>query len=123
MRLIDADALDRKIAEMTREPAYQHTGEDWLNGLCMAMEAINESPTVDAAVMPCKPGDTVFFIRGNKIKEGLALSVQYHLCGKPIVNIRYDPETTESTLHYLGLKAFMTREEAEAALAKMKEGA
>ena len=47
-RLIDANGLDRKIVEMTREPAYQHTGEDWLNGLCMAMETVNEAPTVDA---------------------------------------------------------------------------
>ena len=48
MRLGDLDALDRKIVEMTREPAYQHTGESWLNGLCMAMEAVNIAPTIDA---------------------------------------------------------------------------
>lgn len=47
-RLIDADALDRKIVGMTNEPAYLHTGEDWLNGLCMAMAIVNEAPTVDA---------------------------------------------------------------------------
>lgn len=47
-RLIDANELDRKIVEMTKEPSYQHDGEDWLNGLVMAMEAVNESPTVDA---------------------------------------------------------------------------
>jgi hypothetical protein len=55
MRLIDADALDRKIVEMTREPAYQHTGESWLNGLCMAMEAVNTAPTIDAVeVVRCR---------------------------------------------------------------------
>ena len=47
-RLIDANELDRKIVEMTKEPSYQHDGEDWLNGLVMAMEVVNESPTVDA---------------------------------------------------------------------------
>lgn len=53
--LIDANKLERKIVEMTREPNYQHTGEDWLNGLAMAMEAVNEAPTVDAVeVVRCK---------------------------------------------------------------------
>ena len=47
-RLIDANALERRIVEMASEPNYQHIGEDWKNGLCMAMEAVNEMPTVDA---------------------------------------------------------------------------
>lgn len=47
-RLIDAYALERRIVEMLKEPNYQHTLEDWRNGLCMAMEAVNEMPTVYA---------------------------------------------------------------------------
>lgn len=114
--LISRNALWKKFDEA-------HLFDDG-NPRHIAQQIVEEAPAVDATVFPCKPGDTVFFIMcktsGNhEIKEGLALSVQYHLCYKPLVNIRCDPGTTESTIHFLGLKAFMTREEAEAALAKM----
>ena len=106
MRLIDADALDRKIVEMTHEPAYQHTGEDWLNGLCMAMEAVNEAPTVEAVVLPCKLGDPVFII-GGKYRAGRL--EQWINTGKFRL----------TDLEKIGKTVFLTREEAEAALAKM----
>jgi hypothetical protein len=80
-RLIDANELDRKIVEMTKEPAYQHTEEDWLNGLCMAMEAVNEAPTVDAVEVVycqdcarCKKG----FCTIRKDSWGATLKVGLH---------------------------------------------
>lgn len=103
---------------------------DWEYGKAVSdiYDIIKAAPAVDAVVFPCKPMDTVYFIEcrtdGNhKIRNGFALSVEYSACYKPLVTIRYNDNTVESTKHYLGLKAFMTREEAEAALAKMKEGA
>lgn len=48
MRLIDADALEQKLAELAQEPNYQHVWEDWRNGLHMAMEAVSEAPTVES---------------------------------------------------------------------------
>lgn len=74
----------------------------------------------------CKPGDTVYFILCNtnghhEIKEGFALSVEYSICYKPLVTIRYNDSTLDSTKHYLGLKAFMSYEEAEVKLAEMRE--
>lgn len=77
--------------------------------------------------LPCKPLDTVYFIEfhadGNhQIRSGFASSVEYFACYKPLVTIRYNDNTLESTKHYLGLNAFMTREEAEAKLSKMDGG-
>lgn len=144
MRLIDADALDRKIVEMTREPAYQHTGEDWLNGLCMAMEAVNEAPTVEAVVLPCKVGDTVFVLWRlvdpdicSKCPDfcwgGMGDSNE---CGKTedgwrspeCIDIQEWTATLDNILGWIrydefNKTVFQTREEAEAALAEMKGGA
>lgn len=138
MRLIDADALDRKIVEMTSEPAYQHTGEDWLNGLCMAMEAVNEAPTVDALPLHCRIGDTVWVV-GTKCLSGLYEAecvMQHESCiGCPLdwENIvfrrtvrsqlfAYIHDLEHSDIFRWGKTVFKTKEEAEAALAKMKGG-
>ena len=45
-RLIDADEPMTKISTMMQEPDYQHEGEDWMVGLIMARDAIDEAPTV-----------------------------------------------------------------------------
>ena len=47
-RLIDANALQRKLVELGAEPDYQHSGEDWGVGVCMAEGIVDEMPTVDA---------------------------------------------------------------------------
>jgi hypothetical protein len=46
-RYIDADIAEEIIAEKAKEANYQHEGEDWKCGLCMAQTAIEETPTVD----------------------------------------------------------------------------
>ena len=54
-RLIDANALQRKLVELGAEPDYQHPGEDWGVGVCMAEGVVDEMPTVDAVeVVRCK---------------------------------------------------------------------
>ena len=49
MRLIDADLAKQKIVALEHEPAYQHEGEDWSVGLCMAESVLDEIPTSDIA--------------------------------------------------------------------------
>ena len=44
MRLIDADLAKQKIIALEREPDYQHEGEDWSVGLCMAESVLDEIP-------------------------------------------------------------------------------
>lgn len=46
-RYIDADIAEMIIAEKAKEPDYQHEGDDWRLGLCMAETAIEETPTAD----------------------------------------------------------------------------
>jgi len=45
-RLIDADEPMTKISTMMQEPDYQHEGENWMIGLIMARDAIDDAPTV-----------------------------------------------------------------------------
>ena len=45
-RLIDADEPITKISTMMQEPDYQHEGENWMIGLIMARDAIDDAPTV-----------------------------------------------------------------------------
>lgn len=117
MRLIDTEKAWENAQRIYTDPVLLH----------VIKNVLDSTDTVEAVVFPCKPLDTVYFIEchtdGNhKIRSGFALSVEYFACYKPLVTIRYNDNTLESTKHYLGLKAFMTREEAEAALAKMKGG-
>lgn len=54
-RYIDATIVGKLIAEKASEPDYQHEGEDWRCGLCMAETALGEVPTADVAeVIRCK---------------------------------------------------------------------
>lgn len=45
-RLIDADAPLEKVSKMMQEPDYQHEGENWMVGLIMARDAIDEADTI-----------------------------------------------------------------------------
>ena len=45
-RLIDTDEPMTKISTMMQEPDYQHEGEDWMVGLIMARDALDDAPTV-----------------------------------------------------------------------------
>lgn len=44
-RLIDADVLEKKLDAILCEPDYQHTGENWSVGVCIAQTAIYDVPT------------------------------------------------------------------------------
>ena len=47
VRLIDANALKVALDKCGKEPDYQHEGEDWRNGICIAENLIDNAPTVD----------------------------------------------------------------------------
>lgn len=46
--LIKRKGIVDKIDALKSEPAYQHTNEDWVNGLIMAEETVYCEPSVDA---------------------------------------------------------------------------
>lgn len=48
--LINRSELKKAIQKLEEEPDYQHEGETWQNGLCMAEILIDNAPTVDAIV-------------------------------------------------------------------------
>lgn len=45
-RLIDGDKILDEIRKREEEPNYQHEGEDWCVGMCMAESAIEFAPTI-----------------------------------------------------------------------------
>lgn len=98
-------------------------GDDYdLNRLKELVEADKDGRCV---VFPCKIGDTVYDIQMGKITEKTIISIPFllsksvnHLCLHAINN--RDALTTIDTEN-LGKTVFLTREEAEAALEKMKE--
>ena len=48
MRLIDADVLLAKLREIGNEPDYQHNGEDWGVGICIAETEVENALTIGA---------------------------------------------------------------------------
>ena len=48
MRLIDANKFQDTLDKVGREPEYQHEGEDWRSGICLAGCLLDQEPTVDS---------------------------------------------------------------------------
>ena len=48
MRLIDANRFQETLDKVSREPDYQHEGEDWRTGICLAGCLLDQEPTVDS---------------------------------------------------------------------------
>lgn len=160
MRLIDADAL---MAEITEENPMVHFGpfgycgcspnSDFGEKVFMrdrVLEIVEFAPTVEAVVLPCKPGTTVYEIMNN---TDACLDCEYRyfshayddeecehpehqtdnpshakspVCEKHFMEVVSYPATERqlfSDREKFGKTIFLTREEAEAALAKMKGGA
>ena len=54
-RYIDADIPIKKISATYKEPEYQHEGENWQVGLCIAESIILNTPTADVVeIVRCK---------------------------------------------------------------------
>lgn len=137
MRLIDADALEEKGVQFTDTNVY------------IPIEAVWNAPTVEAVVLPCKPGTTVYEILNNTDAcldcdhryfsyayddeecehpehrtENPSLA-KFPVCEKHFLEIVSYPTTERQLFNHrerFGKTVFLTREEAEAALAKMDLG-
>lgn len=99
MRLIDADAL--------MESLYDELGEGEVL-YRIPPDAVDSAPTVDAVVLPCNVGSTVYETDGIRIYP--------HQIKKLIFDaghIAFDESAIDTSI-------FLTREEAEAALAERR---
>ena len=134
MRLIDANALKRFVCEFCNSI---NSDEPCEPSDCRSMCLIDEMPTVEALIPPVKPWDKVWIIdktldpvNGGLTKticEGEIFKLSYNGFTTPMewIDCRWDsPLVGQTTRHdridlCLGKTVFLTREEAEAALAKM----
>lgn len=108
-RLIDADAL---ISEF--EWLKSVVNESSKDEIQETIQRIENAPTVDAVILPCKLGTTLYRI------------CEEHLGRKPFIRVVTFNRTNFTRIvldNEVGRTVFLTREEAEAQLAKMKEGA
>ena len=75
MRLIDADALEKEIEEITKEPDYQHEGENWSVGVIIAQSAVQDAPTIEA--VPVVHGEVV-----TKVGDWGVMHQECSVCGE-----------------------------------------
>ena len=116
MRLIDADALGRDAFHIKQFGKGIRCVVDW--------DDIEAAPTVEAVILPCKVGDHVWFVgtsNTNRLKAGIIETTVEKLVLKSggiymklSCNAMY-----ETSCRSIGKSVFFTREEAEAAIAKM----
>jgi len=64
--------------------------------------------------------DYAYFIKDNQIYKGWVQEITYSVCRKLLYDIRYDDNSLTSYRGYIGNTVFLTKEEAEQALADMK---
>lgn len=133
-RLTSKRNWEEAKSDLKHEMGYSHIwkrlaeienilGEDYnLDRLKELAEADGEGRCV---VLPCKIGDKIYDIQMGKITEKTIISIPFllsksvnHLCLHAI-NIRNAITTIDT--ENLGKTVFLAREEAEAALEKMKE--
>jgi hypothetical protein len=138
MRLIDTEKAWKTAQRIYSDPVLLHAIKN----------VLDSTDTVDAVVLPCKPGTTVYMLHNN---TDACLDCPHHVvyfndedCTHP-ENATYYPTIQDSPVcdkqfwevisytstelflfnhrEKFGKTVFLTREEAEAALAKMKGGA
>ncbi len=119
MRLIDANKADVEYIYAYHGSSHFELQDvqDWLDG----------QPTVEATVFPCKIGDPVWFVGTsniNRLKMGVIEATVEKLVLKSggiymklSCNAMY-----ETSCRSIGKTVFFSKEEAEAALAKMNGG-
>ena len=134
MRLIDADKLIQEMHRIATE-----TNSESIHIDCLVDEAVGNAPTVDAVLLPCKVGDDVYIIpikvnfdlnilsgleKNNRVyHQKVAEIVFTQDCWYAIGNADKEYGTGRVLPNIFYKKTwFLTREEAEAALAKMKGG-
>lgn len=126
MRIIDADAFVEDI-----KTEIMNLYLDGMKGtprprseLYDIIDRIGEQPTVDAVVLPCKVGDELFFVLNGKIYPAVVrlLLWDYRKDKGVHSEILANPNpyfSVGASFDDFGKTVFLTRDEAEAALAKM----
>lgn len=112
MRLVDAEKLSEQVLSASY---WDNQDED------VIWQLVQDAPTVDAVVLPCKLGDTLYDIYeavnngGDEIKEYKVSSIQINITknGRAFLVVA----NTQFPLDDFGKTVFLTRKEAEAALA------
>ena len=124
--LIDRNALMKWLWDTVDDYSWgtrQYTADDIYNML-------DDYPTVDAVVLPCKIGDVVYFpikdYHDSAIIEKISITEQ-GICFEWVqyefgVDLTECWDDGEFGIDEIGKTVFLTREEAEAALAKMDGG-
>ena len=136
MRLIDADALQKKFEGLKEKD--DHETRRYAFGLCAMLT--EDAPTVEAITLPCKPGDTVFvlwrladpdlcskcpdFAWGGMGDSNRCGKTEYGFRSAECIEIQEWTASLDLILGWIrwkefGRTVFPTLEEAEAALAKM----
>ena len=113
-RLIDANALERNA---------------WLDGNCLviAVSEIDNAPTVDAVVLPCKIGDSLWCVYSPPRPANPADKGKWYMGEYEVARFHYGVKGLSIEMHRfgtvsvkeIGKTVFLSREEAETALAKM----
>lgn len=123
-RLIDANALMDVIRQHEYPLATRIGSID--NGMFTLgiQQVVDEAPTVEAVVLPCELGDDVYLIPkyGGKPYCGVVKDeVQMIGITSRGFHIKSRRHQDHNKTYFLGKSAFLTREEAEVALANMDE--
>lgn len=107
MRLIDADALTNALELLAKyEDDFRHSV------ILGVVGTIRNTPTVDAVVLPCSLGTTLYRVCEERLGR------------KPFIRVvRFDRNNFARIVldGEIGKTVFLTREEAEAALAERKD--
>ena len=111
--LISRSALLEELYKGTIIPDDMYS-EGIMAGVDFAIKKIEAAPAVDAVVLPCKVGDTVWGIRNykgvNHPQQGKVDQMYY------TNDMRLHIKIKHICIGEWGKKIFLTREEAEAAL-------
>lgn len=136
-KLINTDTFAQCEVFMDRGDGGSEYGMGYEDALDRVLEFLEQSPTIDALPLRCHMGDTVWIV-GTKCLSGLYESeclVDENVCDICQLDQEYIVfrrtvygnlflaihELEYSILFRWGETVFKTQEEAEAALAKMKE--
>lgn len=126
-RLIDANAMHKFVEDMVakKEGAFANgVPYEW----AYALTAVDMQPTVKAVVVPCRVGDTLYVISQMRDKRILPFINEYECTsiklGKRKCCVYHEMDGFIKIFKEddFGKTVFLTKEEAEVALAKMDGG-
>ena len=124
-RLIDANALLELV--QYRLPIDNHTGEVIAGCVNITRRIIENAPTVDAVVLPCKIGDSLWCVYSPPRPANPADKGKWYMGEYEVARFHYGVKGLSIEMYCfgtvsvkeIGKTVFLSREEAESALAKM----